>query len=90
MAKCKPKLFIMNAPMQQQKYFFNPLDHDEYFGTIMKTFDKDLMKILIKALSEQGHFSLSSFSKFYDIFVWQSASRLDLAKFAAKILMQDK
>jgi hypothetical protein len=56
----------------------------------MKTHDKELMRIFISVLSEEGHFTLSSFSKFYDIFVWQTASRSDLTKFAAKILMGDK
>jgi hypothetical protein len=56
----------------------------------MKTHDKELMRIFISVLSEEGHFTLSSFSKFYDVFVWQTASRLDLTKFAAKILMGDK
>lgn len=52
MGKNKPKLFVLNAPVQQEKYFFNPLDGDEYFSTIMKSHDKDLMRILIKTLSE--------------------------------------
>ena len=42
----------MNAPTQQEKYFFNPLLDDEYFNTIMRANDKDLMKALIKSLME--------------------------------------
>ena len=40
MVKNKPKLFVLNSPSQKEKYFYNPLQEDEYFGTIMKVNDR--------------------------------------------------
>lgn len=40
MVKNKPKLFVLNSPSQNEKYFYNPLQDDEYFGTIMKANDR--------------------------------------------------
>ncbi len=40
MVNNKPKLFVLNSQAQLEKYFFNPLRDDDYFGTIMKANDK--------------------------------------------------
>jgi hypothetical protein len=36
-----------------------------------------------------GNFTLTSYMKFYDIFVWQSADKKEQVEFVAKLLMKE-
>lgn len=35
----------------------------------------ELVKMLIETLMDNGHFTLTSYIKFYNIFVWQNADK---------------
>jgi hypothetical protein len=45
------------------------------------------MQILIEALSINNNFTLTSYTKFYDIFVWQNAERDEQIRFVTNVLM---
>ena len=57
---------------------------------MMRKKDEELMKLLIESLSIKSHFSLTSYIKFYDIFVWQQAPKIEMVEFVANILMGDE
>ena len=80
---------IMNYPAQQKLTFINYLENDEYYKEIIRRNDEDLIHLLIEALKINEKFVLTSFINFYDIFVWQIASKKIQMEFVAKLLMQD-
>ena len=56
----------------------------------MKITDHQLMLLLIKALSINDHFTLTSYLTFYQIFVWEESPKKDLSNFVVNLLMRDK
>ena len=54
----------------------------------MRKDDSELVRILIETLMEGGSFTLTSYMKFYNIFVWQSADRREQIEFVVKLLMK--
>ena len=45
--------------------------------------------MLIEALKVNGNFTITSYIKFYDIFVWQTADKKEQMEFVAKLLMKE-
>ena len=68
-------LICSNHSSLNNKIFHNPLKNDKYFEKIIKKNDTDLIKILIRMLSNNGNFTFSSYLEFYNLFVWQQASK---------------
>ena len=58
----KEQLLICNNNSSlNKKIFHNPLKNDKYFEKIIKKNDTDLIKILIRMLSNNGNFTFSSY-----------------------------
>ena len=70
-----------------ERLFFNPLQDDKYYQKIIKQSDQELTKLLIETLSASGNFTFSAFIQFYEIFVWQQASKETQIEFVLKLLM---
>ena len=75
--------------MHQKIPFVNYLQTDEFFQNIMRKDDGELVRILIETLMEGGSFTLTSYMRFYNIFVWQSADRREQIEFVVKLLMRE-
>ena len=75
--------------MHQKISFVNYLQNDEFFQNIMRKDDGELVRILIETLMEGGSFTLTSYMRFYNIFVWQSADRREQIEFVVKLLMRE-
>ncbi len=85
----KPKLCIMNFSVQQKVTFINFLEPDPCYQDIIRKNDPDLARLLIEALEINGRFTITSYVKFYDIFVWQTAEKKEQMEFVAKLLMKE-
>lgn len=85
----RPKLCIMNFPAQQKATFINYLEPDQCYQDIIRKNDLQLAQMLIEALTVNGRFTLDSFIKFYDIFVWQTADKREQMEFVGKLLMKE-
>ena len=68
-------IICSNNSLLNNKIFHNPLKKDPYFSKIIRKNDVDLTKILIKLLSHNGNFTFSSYLEFYNLFVWQQATK---------------
>jgi 5-carboxymethyl-2-hydroxymuconate isomerase len=85
----KPKLCIFNYLLHQKVAFVNFLENDDFFQNIMRKDDPELIRMLIETLMDNGSFTLTSFMKFYNIFVWQNADKREQVEFVVKLLMKD-
>lgn len=84
----KPKLCIFNYPLHERLTFVNYLENDEFFQNIMRRDDAELVRMLIETLMANGSFTLTSYMRFYNIFVWQSADKREQVDFVARLLMR--
>lgn len=75
--------------MHNKLTFINYLENDEFFQNIMRHDDQELVRMLIETLMANGSFTLTSYMRFYNIFVWQSADKREQVDFVAKLLMKD-
>jgi len=48
-----------------------------------------LVRMLIDTLMASGSFTLTSYMRFYNIFVWQCADKREQIDFVARLLMRD-
>jgi 5-carboxymethyl-2-hydroxymuconate isomerase len=55
----------------------------------MRKEDSELVRMLIDTLMASGSFTLTSFMRFYNIFVWQCADKREQIDFVARLLMKD-
>lgn len=85
----RPRLCIFNYPLQEQVGFVNYLEQDEFFQNIMRKDDHELVRLLVETLMTNGSFTLTSYMRFYNIFVWQSADKKEQIDFVARLLMKD-
>lgn len=68
-------MYIINYKVDQQGPFINYLEKDEFYQNIMRKNDNQLMKMLVTSLESNYKFTLTSYMKFYNIFVWQNATK---------------
>ena len=55
----------------------------------MRKNDSELVRMLIETLMSNGSFTLTSFMRFYNIFVWQNADKKEQIEFVTKLLMKE-
>lgn len=70
-----------------KRTFVNPLQQDKYFRKIIRQKDTELVKLLIETLSFSSNFTFSSFILFYEIFIWQQATKQTQIEFVMKLLI---
>jgi len=88
MAMIKKGMVICNKTSAlNKKCFSNPLDPDKYYKKIIRKNDDYLVELLITSLMVSGNFTFSSFIQFYELFVWQQATKKSQIEFVTKLLM---
>lgn len=88
MNNLKKNIVVCNKDSQlNRRQEQNPLQQDKYYQKIMRHHDPELAQYLISCLSVSGNFTFSSFITFYELFIWQQASKQTQIQFVLKLLM---
>lgn len=76
MSSLKKTIVVCNKDSQLNKrQEQNPLQEDKYYKKIMRHNDPELTSCMMSCLSVSGNFTFSSFIAFYELFIWQQASK---------------